>query len=188
MAAGIRWAVGRGAHVLNLSLGADVTGGPGGPAALPVAVEEAARAGAVVVLSGGNVGRPVADSYGAAALVVAATGPNGTLASYSQQGAGIDLAAPGGDPLTPDRCTQQDCVTSLFPGGGYAVAAGTSMAAPLVAGVAALLVAQDPARTPGEVGRPPASAGADTRQALRAWGCEADEVQQLETDGVVLQA
>ena len=43
-------------------------------------------------------------------------------------------------------------------------------------------------RTPGEVGRPPASAGADTREALQAWGFSSDEVAQLETDRVVLQA
>ena len=43
-------------------------------------------------------------------------------------------------------------------------------------------------RTPGEVGRPPASAGADTREALQAWGFSAREVSRLEDDRVVLQA
>jgi alpha-methylacyl-CoA racemase len=42
-------------------------------------------------------------------------------------------------------------------------------------------------RTPGQVGRPPASAGADTRQALQAWGFSAAEVERLEADRVVLQ-
>lgn len=42
-------------------------------------------------------------------------------------------------------------------------------------------------RTPGQVGRPPAPAGADTRDALQAWGFGAAEVERLEADGVVQQ-
>ena len=150
VAAGIRWAVANGARILNLSLGPDVPG-LSTTSSVPRAVEEAAKAGVVVVFSAGNATTPVTDTYAASAIIVAATGPNGELASYSQRGAGVDLAAPGGDPTTPDVCAPQDCVTSLFPGGRYAVAAGTSMAAPHVSGVAALLIAQDPARTRGQV-------------------------------------
>ncbi|MBW3654458.1 MAG: S8 family serine peptidase, partial [Actinobacteria bacterium] len=104
------------------------------------ASKKAARAGVVVVFSAGNASLPVTDSYGGSAVIVAATGRSGQLASYSQRGSGVDLAAPGGDPETPDVCTQADCVTSLFPGNRYSVAAGTSMAAPHVSGVAALLL------------------------------------------------
>jgi len=43
-------------------------------------------------------------------------------------------------------------------------------------------------RTPGEVGLSPRPAGADTRDALQAWGFDADEVAQLEGAAVVLQA
>ncbi len=150
VAAGIRWAVANGARIVNLSLGPDVPG-LSTTSSVPRAVEEAAKAGVVVVFSAGNATAPVTDTYAASAIIVAATGPNGELASYSQRGAGVDLAAPGGDPTTPDVCAPQDCVTSLFPGGRYAVAAGTSMAAPHVSGVAALLIAQDPTRTRGQV-------------------------------------
>ena len=150
VAAGIRWAVAQGAQVLNLSLGPNVAG-LSTSSTIPAAVQDAAAAGAVVVFSAGNAGIPVTDSYGDAALIVAATGPSGRLASYSQRGAGVDLAAPGGDPRTRDVCTKQDCVTSLFPGGRYALAAGTSMAAPHVAGIAALLIAQNPSRTREQV-------------------------------------
>lgn len=144
--AGIRWAVSNGARVINLSLGPDVPG-LSTSSSIAKAVEEAARAGIVVVFSAGNTSIPVTDAYAGSAVIVAATGPGGNLAGYSQRGAGVDLAAPGGDPRTADVCTPEDCITSLFPGGRYAVAAGTSMAAPHVSGVAALLLGQDPTRT-----------------------------------------
>ena len=150
VAAGIRWAVAQGARVLNLSLGPDVPG-LSTSTTIPTAVDEAAASGAVVVFSAGNTNVPVADAYGENALIVAATGPSGRLASYSQRGSGIDIAAPGGDPRTKGVCTREECVTSLFPGNRYSVAAGTSMAAPHVSGIAALLLGQDPSRTRQEV-------------------------------------
>lgn len=150
VAAGLRWAVARGARVVNLSLGPDAPGLSSSPA-ISAAVEAAARAGVLVVFSAGNSGRPVADAYGDDAVVVAATGPDGRLASYSQRGRGVTLAAPGGDPASDGVCDRQDCVTSLFPGARYSVAAGTSMAAPHVSGVAALLLGQDPARSREQV-------------------------------------
>lgn len=150
VAAGIRWAVENGARVINLSLGPDVPG-LSASSTIPRAVDSAARAGVLVVFSAGNASLPVADTYGDSALIVAATGPSGELAAYSQRGAGVDIAAPGGDPRTPNVCTREDCVTSLFPGGRYSVAAGTSMAAPHVSGIAALLLGQDPARSREQV-------------------------------------
>jgi alpha-methylacyl-CoA racemase len=42
-------------------------------------------------------------------------------------------------------------------------------------------------RTPGEVSRPPAGAGQDTREALQGWGFAAGEIEALERDGVVRQ-
>lgn len=145
VAAGIAYAVSQGAKVLNLSLGADVPGLASGP--LPKAVAAAVAQGVVVVFSAGNGNVPVADVYGGKALVVAATGPSGALASYSQRGQGVSIAAPGGDALHGNTCTREDCITSLYPGGKYAVAAGTSMAAPVVSAVAAMLFAQDPNRS-----------------------------------------
>ena len=140
VSAGIRYAVAHGAKVLNLSLGPDNPGSTN--AAIPPAVHEAAQAGVVVVFSAGNADLPVSQSYGNDALVVAATGPTGQLASYSQYGAGVTLAAPGGQPDSKDNCEISDCVLSLYPGNQLAVAAGTSMAAPHVSGLAALLFGQ----------------------------------------------
>jgi subtilisin family serine protease len=148
--AGIRWAVGHGARVINLSLGPDVPG-LSQSSGIAVAVDEAANAGIVVVFSAGNNSLPVTDSYGGDALIVAATGRSGGLASYSQRGTGVDLAAPGGEPKQKDKCEQSDCITSLYPGSRYAVAAGTSMAAPHVSGIAALLFGQNPKRSREDV-------------------------------------
>lgn len=148
VAAGIRYALDQGAQVLNLSLGVETTGTDDGH--MSAAVEAAAAAGAVVVFSAGNGSVPVAEVYGSKALVVAATAPDGALASYSQRGGGVDLAAPGGDAVD-GACTRSTCITSLFPQGQHAVAAGTSMSAPLVSGVAALLLAQQPDRTGQDV-------------------------------------
>jgi subtilisin family serine protease len=145
VAAGIRYATSKGAQVINLSLGTLVPG-LSQSSAIDAAVAEAGRAGALVVFAAGNSTVPVTDTYGGNALIVAATGPEGRLALYSQRGSGVSLAAPGGDPPTLDDCSPERCVTSLFPNGKYAVAAGTSMAAPHVAGVAALLLAQEPGR------------------------------------------
>jgi subtilisin family serine protease len=162
--------------VLNLSLGPDVPG-LSSSTAIPTAVSEAASQGVVVIFSAGNSSAPVANSYGSDAMVVAATGRSGQLASYSQRGTGVDVAAPGGDPKTKDTCTQSDCVTSLYPGNRYAVAAGTSMAAPHVAGLAALLLGQDAARTRDQVvariedtARPLAQAGHGVVDAAAALG------------------
>ncbi|MBK5307694.1 MAG: S8 family serine peptidase [Frankiaceae bacterium] len=179
VAAGIRWAAGHGARVINLSLGPDVPG-LSSSTAIPTAVSEAASQGIVVIFSAGNSSAPVANTYGADAIVIAATSRAGGLASYSQRGTGVDLAAPGGDPKTKDTCTQSDCITSLYPGNRYAVAAGTSMAAPHVAGVAALLLGQDPARTRDQVisrledtAKPLAQAGHGVVDAAAALGVPA---------------
>jgi subtilisin family serine protease len=179
VAAGIRWAAAHGARVMNLSLGPDVPG-LSSSTAIPTAVSEAASQGVVIIFSAGNSSAPVANTYGQDAMVVAATSRAGGLASYSQRGTGVDIAAPGGDPKTKDTCTQSDCITSLYPGNRYAVAAGTSMAAPHVSGVAALLLGQDPARTRDQVisrledtARPLAQAGHGVVDAAAALGVPA---------------
>lgn len=180
LAVAVRYATAHGARVVNISAGAAVPLA-GHDTDLDAAVAAAAQAGVVVVFAAGNANLPVADSYGGDALIVAATGPDGHLASYSQYGNGVDLAAPGGDPAT-DTCTVEECVVSTWSDGThdqFAALAGTSMAAPHVSGVAALLFAQR-TRTRDQVisrlrdtARPLANAGDGLLDASAALGVSA---------------
>lgn len=182
VAAGIRYAVDAGARIVNLSLGSELPD-QSASSPIPTAVQYAGSKDVLVVFSAGNNDAPVANTYGGGALIVAATAPSGRLASYSQHGQGISLAAPGGDGSATDKdgkpsCAgQADCVTSLLSGNRYGVAAGTSMAAPQVSGAAALLLGQDATRTHDQLGqrltataRPLDQAGAGLLDASAALG------------------
>lgn len=126
---GLRWAVSHGAQVVNLSLGTTTPS-----RALEAAVQEARRAGVVVVSSAGNAGVDRKD-YPAAfsdVLAVAATDARDQKAAFSNYGSHISLSAPGAS------------ITSTYVGGGFATWSGTSFAAPFVAGAAALVRAANP--------------------------------------------
>lgn len=90
--------------------------------------------------------------------LVAAPGSD-VLAFYSNYGSAVDVAAPGGDcgPGFPSACAPEYMILStyIFEDGagaaGYAWMAGTSMASPHVAAVAAVVRALHPDWTPGEV-------------------------------------
>jgi serine protease len=133
-------AVQNGARIINLSLG-----GPDHPA-LRDAVRYADSQGVTVVASAGN--DPDAGvQYPAAypeVIAVAATDCGGQRAWYSARGPQIFIAAPGGGATYPSRCGATfDFVLSTShnrtDGNSYVWMAGTSMAAPHVSGVAALL-------------------------------------------------
>ncbi|WP_066342794.1 S8 family peptidase [Azohydromonas lata] len=137
------------ARVVNLSLG--------GAGACSVTYQNAisgARAlGAVVVVAAGNGAMDVANSQPAncpGVVAVAAVKRSGGRASYSNYGAGVALAAPGGDSDYPVLSTLNAGTTT--PGAdSYGGLRGTSMAAPHVSGVAALMLSRNPGLTPDEV-------------------------------------
>ncbi|WP_200810922.1 S8 family serine peptidase [Demequina sp. NBRC 110057] len=140
IAEGIDWAVDHGADVINLSL--DETGllgriEKGGP--VNDAITRADEAGVVVVAASGNAGE-VGQQYrfGVHVLVVNASNKAGTATYFSNVGDARAVAAPGVDILS----TVPTYATTMFPDGtdGYETMAGTSMASPLVAGVAAQLI------------------------------------------------
>lgn len=134
LAAGIRAAVAAGARVINISFAPLQKDG------IVLRQCQLARlAGALTVISSGNTGKEVLDGGSEYALFVGATGREDDLASFSTYGRFVDLAAPGVSLLT------------TRPGGVYGTASGTSFAAPVVSGVAALVWSVNPARRPVSV-------------------------------------
>jgi serine protease len=177
IAEGVRYAVRHGARVINLSLefSSNVTASD-----IPELIEAlrfARRHGVLVVAAAGNEAH-TAIAYPARAPNVVAVGAStehGCLADYSNDGSGLTLVAPGGgadanlpgDPnCHPEMPAGRDVFQVTFTGGsprrfglpsGYE---GTSMAAPHVSAIAALVIAS------GVLGRDPTPAQVISR--LRA--------------------
>ncbi|HET9226837.1 MAG TPA: S8 family serine peptidase [Thermoanaerobaculia bacterium] len=133
--AALVYAVDNGADVINMSFGA-----PGDePRILRLALKHAHDNGVVLVASAGNEGSDASGFYPASdpdVICVGASVGSDLRAFFSNWGGRIDLAAPGND------------VLSLWPGGYYLRSTGTSMAAPHVAGAAALLLSREPGLGP----------------------------------------
>lgn len=141
------------AQVLNLSLG----GSGGCSITSQNAIDTARSLGATVVVAAGNENTNASNSNPAncnGVIAVAATNRYGGRSFYSNYGTVVDLAAPGGD-LTSG--STNGVLSTLNSGrttaatDSYAFYQGTSMAAPHVAGVAALLYEINPAIEPDQV-------------------------------------
>jgi len=138
VAEAIIYAADNGARILNLSFGGEAPS-----QTIQDAVSYARSQGCLLVAAtGNNQSQPTPVEYPAAfpgVLAVAATTAGDTLASFSNGGPQVDVAAPGVDIFSTSDHNQ------------YAVMSGTSMAAPHVSGLAALVWSLQPALTADQV-------------------------------------
>jgi subtilisin family serine protease len=165
LAQSLLYAAANGADVINNSWGC-TNGCPPTPV-IEDAVAAAYQAGVVVVFAAGNDKMDVRHYSPHArpeVLVVSATTPEDTKASFSNFGF-VDVGAPGAGSTSssvtePERgilslkaasCTPPTCSPGLIVGNDYLRQAGTSMAAPHVAGLAAVVLSQHPTYTPEQV-------------------------------------
>jgi len=131
-------------------------GGPGRSALIESILKTAESFGVVTIAAAGNWTQDASDFFPANieyAVTVSATDSADVAAAYSNFGVKLDVAAPGGSLAGGCANDVLSTVLGTYSGAGvqtapdnskYAPLAGTSMAAPFVTGVAALLVAQHP--------------------------------------------
>ena len=168
------------ARVINMSLG-----GSGACGSFQAAVNTARANGTVVVVAAGNSNANVSGFSPAncsGVIAVAATDRQGNRASYSNYGSTITLSAPGGE-----TATQTNGILSTLNNGtttqgseGYAYYQGTSMAAPHVAGLAALMLAINSSLSPDQV-RDAMTSNARALPGSCSGGCGAGIIDSLAT-------
>ena len=131
-----------GVDVINCSWG-----GYGFSNALQEVVDYATGLGALIVVSAGNNGNDI-KTYPACyqgILSVGSVAKTDVRAYYSSYGRWVDIAAPGGDWFLDSR------ILSTTPDNNYEVMQGTSMASPLVAGLAGLIKSYNPSLSSNQI-------------------------------------
>ena len=144
----VDWLADQGVRIINLSFGAEQEA-PGDPV-LGAAVQRAQQAGALVIAAAGNDATSTDSFYPAAypdVLGVSATDQDNAPASFSNSGPVVDVAAPGVDIISTYNADYPENTTGAL----YASFSGTSLAAPQVSGVAALVEAKKPDLTAQEL-------------------------------------
>ena len=151
IAQGLRYAIENHVDVINMSLGGasdnivaehEDCGSP-----IDYYIHEAVKQGIVVVVSAGNGdddGNPLNTNEECPAhlddcIVVAACGPDGSIGSFSNYGSSVDVCAPGID------------ILSYFPDDQLEMLTGTSMAAPHISALAAMLKLYLPDASPAQI-------------------------------------
>jgi hypothetical protein len=160
IAAGITYAVDQGAQVINLSIGATLLlAAPDVSSLISRAIRQALDAGVVVVVAAGNDFVPLPNAIvgeNADVIVVAASDRDDVKATFSNSGPWIDVTAPGERILSTMPTYEVYLTSAALPPeerfrNNYDTMSGTSQAAPFVAALAALILAQEPDLTPAAV-------------------------------------
>ncbi len=147
---GIYYAHDQGADIINLSL-AGAIGDPRAVAVMSAVIRDVrtdasrGKPPTIVVAAAGNSGASSPTLYPAAdagVIAVASTDANDRVTASSSRGTWLNVAAPGNAIVSTCGSGAPDFVF-----GGYCTMSGTSMASPLVAAAAAVLLQQNPSRT-----------------------------------------
>jgi thermitase len=149
VASGITYAASHGARVISLSLG-----GSGHSDTMRSALQYAVAQNALPVCAMGNSGsnsNTPEPAYWHDCLSVIATDQNGAKASFSNSGMKADVAAPGVAILSTMPTYPVTLTTSYGYRTNYDALSGTSMATPMVAGIAGLVLSANPSLTPTQV-------------------------------------
>ncbi len=148
--AGIQAAKEAGVRVINMSLASQVSS-----SLQDQVIDQCVKAGIIVVAAAGNDGTdtPEFPAGSPGVLAIGATDMSDVRTSFSNGGAHVRIVAPGVD------------IASTYPRsqGSYVYKNGTSMAAPIVTGVVAAMLAVKPSLTPNDVARILYETGASSR-------------------------